>query len=254
MTAAACGDDDNDEGAAEETAEDTAAEDTAAEDTAAEDTAAEDTAASAEDTAASEPDESGEPVEIDWWHIQNLDPGLSNWQAMADAYMAEHPPLAPGNLAAVINIDCVNIIGPTRDVNVIGMGKSDLDDLVGGVARWQNRVATPDAFPDRGYYYRSDQFSLAKIGVPGVYLHSGVNVIGQPEGWGKKQLEQWTETRYHQPSDEYDESWDLRGAVQDLQLLFRVGHQLSMSSEYPNWFPGNEFRALRDASREVQSE
>ena len=92
---------------------------------------------------------------------------------LGSQYLAEHPSIAPGHMAAVINIDCVNIIGPTRDVNVIGLGKSNLDELVDGIARWQNRVATPDQFPDRGYYYRSDQFNLAKIGVPGVYLHSG---------------------------------------------------------------------------------
>jgi len=86
-------------------------------------------------------------------------------------------------------------------VNVIGLGKSSMDELVDGIARWQDRVVTPDSFPDRGYYYRSDQFSLAKIGVPGVYLHSGINVIGQPEGWGKKQLEAWTQTKYPQPSE-----------------------------------------------------
>jgi Zn-dependent M28 family amino/carboxypeptidase len=167
---------------------------------------------------------------------------------LGSAYLAEHPPLAAGNMAAVINIDCVNIIGPTRDVNVIGMGKSSLDDLVAGIAHWQNRVATPDAFPDRGYYYRSDQFNLAKIGVPGVYLHSGVNVIGQPEGWGKKQLEEWTEKRYHQPSDEYSESWDLRGAVEDVRLLFHVGLLAAQRPELPKWNAGDEFEAARNAA------
>ena len=81
-----------------------------------------------------------------------------------DWFPNEHPPLPPGNLAAVINIDGLNFIGPTHDVNVIGLGKSSLDELVEGLAKWQNRVVTPDHFPDRGYYYRSDQFSLAKIG------------------------------------------------------------------------------------------
>ena len=108
-------------------------------------------------------------------------------------------------------------------------GKSNLDELVDGIARWQNRVVTPDQFPDRGYYYRSDQFSLAKVGVPGVYLHSGINVIGKPEGWGKQQIEEWTETKYHQPSDEYRTTWDLRGAVEDVRLLYYVGLQAPSS-------------------------
>jgi Zn-dependent M28 family amino/carboxypeptidase len=174
--------------------------------------------------------------------------GAEEQGLLGSLYLAEHPPIAPGNLAAVINIDCVNIIGPTRDVNVIGLGKSDLDQLVEGIARWQNRMATPDQFPDRGYYYRSDQFSLAKIGVPGVYLHSGVNVIGKPEGWGKQQIEEWTRTKYHQPSDEYDDRWDLHGAVDDVRLLFYVGLQVAQQPELPRWSPGDEFEAARKAA------
>jgi Zn-dependent M28 family amino/carboxypeptidase len=177
--------------------------------------------------------------------------GAEEQGLLGSLYLAEHPPLPAGNLAAVINIDGVNIIGPTRDVNVIGLGKSNLDELVGGIARWQNRVATPDEFPDRGYYYRSDQFSLAKIGVPGVYLHSGVNVIGKPEGWGKQQLEAWTQTKYHQPSDEYSDDWDLRGAVDDTRLLFYVGLQAADRPDLPRWNPGDEFEAARKAALEA---
>jgi Zn-dependent M28 family amino/carboxypeptidase len=177
--------------------------------------------------------------------------GAEEQGLLGSLYLAEHPPMDAGNLAAVINIDGVNIIGPTRDVTVIGLGKSDLDEIVEGVARWQNRVATPDQFPDRGYYYRSDQFSLAKIGVPGVYLHSGVNVIGKPEGWGRQQIEEWTRTKYHQPSDEYDERWDLRGAVDDVRLLFYVGLQVAERPEMPRWTPGDEFEAARKAALEA---
>jgi Zn-dependent M28 family amino/carboxypeptidase len=118
------------------------------------------------------------------------------------------------------------------------------------MARWQNRVVTPDQFPDRGYYYRSDQFSLAKVGVPGVYLHSGINVIGKPEGWGKEQLDEWTRTKYHQPSDEYDEHWDLRGAVEDVRLLYHVGLLAAEGREMPKWNVGDEFEAARKAAIE----
>ncbi|HEY2414389.1 MAG TPA: M28 family peptidase, partial [Pirellulaceae bacterium] len=170
---------------------------------------------------------------------------------LGSLYLAEHPPLPPGNLAAVINIDGLNFIGPTHDVNVIGLGKSNLDELVEGVAKWQNRVVTPDHFPDRGYYYRSDQFSLAKIGVPGVYLHSGVNVIGKPEGWGKQQIDKWTETHYHQPSDEYSDDWDLRGALQDIRLLYYVGLAASNRPEMPKWKEGDEFEAARKTAIEA---
>jgi len=174
--------------------------------------------------------------------------GAEEQGLLGSLYLANHPPLAAGNLAAVVNIDGVSIFGPTLDVNVIGSGKSNLDQLVEGVARWQKRVVTPDQFPDRGYYYRSDQFSLAKVGVPGVYLHSGIQVIGKPEGWGKQQIEEWTKTKYHQPSDEYQESWDLRGAVEDVQLLYYVGLQVAKQPELPRWNPGDEFEAARKAA------
>ena len=177
--------------------------------------------------------------------------GAEEQGLLGSLYFAEHPPIPAGNLAAVINIDGLNFIGPTKDVNVIGLGKSDLDALVEGVARWQNRVVTPDQFPDRGYYYRSDQFSLAKVGVPGVYLHSGISVIGKPEGWGKEQLDEWTRTKYHQPSDDYDENWDLRGAVQDVRLLYHVGLLAAQKRELPKWNPGDEFEAARKAAIEA---
>jgi Zn-dependent M28 family amino/carboxypeptidase len=177
--------------------------------------------------------------------------GAEEQGLLGSQYLAEHPPMPPGNMAAVINIDGMNIIGPTKDVNVIGLGKSSLDDLVEGVAHWQNRVATPDHFPDRGYYYRSDQFNLAKIGVPGVYLHSGIEVIGKPEGWGKKQVEAWTEKHYHQPSDEYSDAWDLRGAVEDVRLLFHVGLLAAQQPETPRWKPGDEFERARKAAIEA---
>ena len=177
--------------------------------------------------------------------------GAEEQGLLGSLFMAENPPIPAGNMAAVINIDGLNIIGPTHDVNVIGLGKSSMDSLVEGIARWQKRVVAPDAFPDRGYYYRSDQFSLAKVGVPGVYLHSGVNVVGKPDGWGKEQLELWTKTKYHQPSDEYSDDWDLRGAVQDVRLLFYVGLQAARQDELPKWNAGDEFEAARKTALET---
>lgn len=179
--------------------------------------------------------------------------GAEEQGLLGSLYLAEHPPIAAGNLAAVVNIDGLNTFGPTRDVNVIGLGKSDLDALVNGFALWQKRVVTPDEFPDRGYYYRSDQFSLAKVGVPGVYLHSGIHVIGKPDGWGKQQIEQWTKTHYHQPSDEYQDSWDLRGAVEDVRLLYYIGLQAAQRPALPQWNVGDEFEAARkEALKAIQ--
>jgi Zn-dependent M28 family amino/carboxypeptidase len=167
---------------------------------------------------------------------------------LGSKYFAEHPPISPGKQSAVVNIDGLNFLGKTKDVNVIGAGKSSLDGLIEQVAKSQNRVVVPDREPSKGYYYRSDQFSLAKIGVPGVYLHSGHVVLGKPEGWGKEQLDQWTEKHYHQRSDEYDPKWDLAGAVQDVQLLLQVGWLAANQDKMQTWTPGDEFEAARKAA------
>ncbi|MCA9128063.1 MAG: M20/M25/M40 family metallo-hydrolase [Planctomycetales bacterium] len=171
--------------------------------------------------------------------------GAEEQGLLGSEHFALDPPIPAGYMAAVINIDGINILGRTHDLNLIGNGKSDLDPIVDRVAKWQGRTVVPDYFPDRGYYYRSDQFSLAKVGVPGVYLHSGVNVVGRPDGWGKSQLEKWVEEIYHQPGDEYDPNWDLAGAIEDAQLLMHVGVVISNQSEMPNWIPGDEFEAAR---------
>ncbi len=174
--------------------------------------------------------------------------GAEEQGLLGSEFFAANPTVPPGKMAAVINVDGINWLGKTHDVNMIGMGKSSLDDVLQQVASTQNRIVTPDHFPDRGYYYRSDQFSLAKIGVPGVYLHSGLNVIGKPVGWGKEQLDDWVKRDYHQPSDEYREDWDLSGAVQDVQLLFKVGMQVATGDQMPFWNAGDEFEAARKAA------
>ena len=164
---------------------------------------------------------------------------------LGSEYLAQNPPIPAGRLAAVINIDGINILGKTKDIAVIGRGKSDMDKIVERIAKWQNRVVVGDQFPDRGYYYRSDQFSLAKVGVPGVYLGSGVHVIGKPDGWGKQKMREWTENIYHQTSDEYSDDWDLKGAIEDAQLMFFTGVQAANQPQLPAWDAGDEFEAAR---------
>ena len=176
--------------------------------------------------------------------------GAEEQGLLGSRFFAENPTLQPGKMAAVINMDGTNIIGRTHDVNVIGYGKSNLDATVLAVAKSQKRIVTPDHFPDRGYYYRSDQFSLAKIGVPGVYLHSGIEVVGKPAGWGKQQLDEWVEKIYHQPSDEYSEDWNLSGALEDTRLLYEVGRRIANQSNLPTWTAGDEFEAARKKALE----
>lgn len=174
--------------------------------------------------------------------------GAEEQGLLGSKYLAAHPPIPSGKMAAVINIDGMGIFGRTRDVNLIGMGKSNLDETVKRLAAWQDRFVTPDQFPDKGFFYRSDQFSLAKIGVPAVYLHPGIQVIGKPDNYGRQQREAWIEHHYHQTSDELEDSWNLEGAVEDARLLFHVGLSIANAGEMPAWYPGDEFEPARQSA------
>jgi Zn-dependent M28 family amino/carboxypeptidase len=170
---------------------------------------------------------------------------------LGSLYYSLHPTAPPGRLAANLNFDGANVLGRTRDVVVVGRGKSSLEDLLTLAVAGQERVVVDEIFPEKGHYYRSDQLSFARIGVPALYLRSGVEVRGKPPGWGREQLERWTATRYHQPSDELDASWDLTGAVEDAQLGFLVGAAAAEADEMPSWRSGDEFEATRKAALEA---
>jgi Zn-dependent M28 family amino/carboxypeptidase len=164
---------------------------------------------------------------------------------LGSAYLAAHPPVPAGRIAADINIDGINIWGRTRDFTMVGLGKSSLDDWIVKLAGMQGRVVVPDQFPDKGFFYRSDQFSLAKIGVPAAYFDAGTDVIGKPRGWGKEQQEKFEANDYHQPSDELRPDWELSGAVEDTQLLFYLGAKVANAPQMPHWKPGDEFEGAR---------
>ena len=166
---------------------------------------------------------------------------------LGSAWYASHPVVPPERTAAVINMDGLNIWGPMRDITVVGFGKSELDDYLADAAREQGRTVRPDPEPEKGYFYRSDHFTLAKVGIPALYPDAGVDSVAHGEAWGLEQREAYTTDRYHKPSDEFDPAWDLSGAVDDLRLLFTVGERLAATSDFPNWRPGTEFRAARDA-------
>jgi Zn-dependent M28 family amino/carboxypeptidase len=150
-----------------------------------------------------------------------------------------------GRIAANINVDGGSILGRTRDATLVSMGKSSLDDIAIALAKSQGRELTPDQFPDRGYYYRSDQFSFAKIGVPALFFSEGTDVIGKPAGWGKEQHEQWELKKYHQPGDKLDDSWNFEGMIQDAQLYMLSAWVIAQAQEMPTWKPGDEFAAAR---------
>ena len=164
---------------------------------------------------------------------------------LGSQFLAAHPPVLKGRLAANINVDGMSIWGRTKDLTMVGLGKSNLDDYILALARMQGRKVVPDQFPDRGHFYRSDQFSLAKVGVPAAYFDAGTDVIGKPPGWGKEQQERFEATDYHQPSDELRPEWDLSGAVEDAQLFFYLGLKVANAAKMPAWKPGDEFEGVR---------
>jgi len=132
---------------------------------------------------------------------------------------------------------------------VIGGGKSELEAYLERYAAQQSRVVVPEPTPEKGFFFRSDHFSLAKRGVPMLYADSGNDVIGKGKAWGQAQAEAYTAQHYHLPSDEYDPNWNWEGAVRDLRLYYSIGRDLADGGAWPNWYPTAEFRSARDASR-----
>ncbi len=171
--------------------------------------------------------------------------GAEEQGLLGSRYFAEHPTVHPGKMAANINVDSANIFGPSRDVGVIGRGKSSLEELLEGAAALQDRVVVGEPFPDKGYYYRSDQFNLAKIGVPALYFKAGTAFVGKSSEWGREVEDRWRATRYHQPSDEVYEEWNFAGMVEDARLAFWVGLAAAEADTAPGWRPGDEFESVR---------
>lgn len=164
---------------------------------------------------------------------------------LGSQYLVEHPPVPHGRMAANVNIDGLNIWGRTRDVSVIGYGKTSIDGVLSALAKAQGRVVKPDALSDRGFFYRSDQFNFAKAGVPATYFSSGHVFVDRPENWGREQREKWESMHYHQPSDELDATWDLSGAVEDVKLVYQLVMKLGDAPAMPTWTRGDEFEAAR---------
>ena len=166
------------------------------------------------------------------------------------AYYAQNPIYPANKTVANINMDGLNWYGKTKDVIIVGQGQSELEDYLREEAAKVNRIITPEVHPEAGYYYRSDHFNFAKAGIPALYISNGIDVIGKESGYGKKMNDIYTEKNYHRPSDEYDAAtWKLDGAIDDLQLLFRVGRRLAYGQSWPQWKAGSEFKAIREKSR-----
>ena len=165
---------------------------------------------------------------------------------LGSQYYAEHPIYPLARTAGGVNMDGLNIFGLTRDLVVTGRGKSQLDDYLQRAADARHLIVRDEPNPEAGYYYRSDHFSFAKLGVPMLDAGSGQDLVNGGTAAGRAAADDYRLHRYHQPSDEYDPNWDWSGAIRDLGIYYEIGRALADSTDWPNWYEGDEFRAIRD--------
>ncbi len=175
-----------------------------------------------------------------------LSPTAEEATMLGAKYYAQQPLWPLEKTLADINMDIMNFWGRTHAIVSIGKSLTTLDEILDAEAAKQGRVVRPDPEPEKGYFYRSDHFELAKQGVPSLhFLHPGAEYLDQPADYGQRKRDEYTTTAYHKPNDDVRADWDLRGAVEDAVLLFRIGLAVSEATAYPEWRPGTEFRAIR---------
>lgn len=163
-------------------------------------------------------------------------------------YYQHHPVFPAANTVAAINMDGLGNRGLTRDIEVIGFGKSEMDDLIAAAAQAQGRRVVPDSLPEAGFFYRSDHLHFAQLGIPVLYTKPGVDLLSGGVEAGQAAVSAYIANNYHKPSDELTPDWDLSGGAQDLELLYRVGRDLADGTNWPQWRENAEFRAARVAS------
>ena len=164
------------------------------------------------------------------------------------AYYAQQPIYPKEKTVANINMDGINPYGKMKDVSVIGVGQSEMEDLLDEELKKLGRYAAPEPNPVAGYYFRSDHFNFAKIGIPALYFGTGIDHVEKGKEYGKQLQDEYTAVYYHKPADSYDpKRWNLDGAVDDVQLLYQVGRNLGNSARWPGWKEGSEFKAIRDS-------
>lgn len=168
---------------------------------------------------------------------------------LGSAHYAANPAFPMVKTVAGINIDGMSTLGATDDVVVVGYGNSQMDDYLKTALEGQGRVLVPEPTPEKGYFYRSDHFNLAKKGVPMLYAEAGLKVRGKPAGYGKAESDRYVAERYHKAADEVHAEWDNGGILQDMNAHFRIGVAISDSNDWPKWSQGNEFKAIREASQ-----
>ena len=168
---------------------------------------------------------------------------------LGSRYYGERPLYPAAQTVAALNMDVLNQWGRTRDLTIVGMGQSQLDDVAGEIAGRLGRVLNPDPEPEKGFYYRSDHFSFARAGIPAFYADPGVDYLDKPSGYGIEKREEYTANDYHAVSDEVKSDWDLSGALDDLTFMYHMGARLAATDEWPAWSATSEFRAIRERQR-----
>ena len=168
---------------------------------------------------------------------------------LGSKFYAENPVFPLSQTVGGVNMDAFSMSGPAKNLTVIGKGKSQLDLYLEAAAKSEGRTPESEPTPEKGFYYRSDHFSFAKLGVPMVYFEGGDDLVTGGKAAAMAAAEDYEKNRYHAPGDEFDEKWDWSGVMSDLKLYYRIGRMLAMTDAWPNWNDGDEFRAVRDKSR-----
>jgi Zn-dependent M28 family amino/carboxypeptidase len=174
---------------------------------------------------------------------------LEEYGLLGSAHYVNDPVFPHEKTVAAINMDAMTLAGPMRDVVVVGYGSSELEEILAVAAEDQDRYIEPEPTPEAGFYYRSDHFNFARAGIPALYAKGGVDHREHGREYGEAWALDYRDNRYHKPADEHDPDWDLSGVIEDFELLYKVGRYLAGGDEWPNWYEGNEFRAIRDAQR-----
>jgi Zn-dependent M28 family amino/carboxypeptidase len=173
---------------------------------------------------------------------------------LGSEYYAQNPLFPAAKTAGVINTDGGAIYGPARNFTISGNAKLELLDMLVAEGKKQGRYYTPDPHPEAGYFFRSDHFSFAKVGVPAISFGDGNDLVNGGTKRGEALSKEYTDKHYHQPSDEWSASWDFRGMAEDANLLHNLGRDLANSRDWPNWSPDSEFRAARDRTAAERGE
>jgi len=165
---------------------------------------------------------------------------------LGSEYFSKHPLWPLNHIVGGVNLDANLPEGRAHDMIVVGNGASELEDRLATVLKTQGRVISPDPEPEKGYFYRSDHISLAKVGVPMLDPGGGYDLLNGGKEAGQAVRDDYRIHHYHQPSDEWNANWDLSGPVSDLDALYTFGDELANSDAWPDWYQGNEFRSIRD--------